>query len=168
MTVLPKLSVPGVLMAPGTVRLEPYEVDMAAGVGLRRQLDALHRGCGDRHGIDPEDGWRAHIEGACGELAVARFLGMYWDGSTNTFRSRPDLGPVEVRTRSRESYDLIVRKDDDPLKIYVHVTGRAPEFRVRGFIRGADARRDAWWQIHGGRPGAWFVPSGDLRTDWPT
>jgi hypothetical protein len=149
------------------VMLEDYELDMAAGVGLRRQLAAVKRGSQDRHGADPEDGWRIHIEGACGELAAAKFLGRYWNGSVDTFQSIPDLGAVEIRTRSRHDYDLLIRKDNPTDRVYVHVTGRAPRFRVRGWIRGTEAQREEWWKNHGNREWAWFVPADALNTDWP-
>jgi hypothetical protein len=139
---------------------------MAASVGLRRQVSAVASNLEERHGIDPDDGWRVHIEGACGELAVAKFLGRYWDGSVDTFRSLPDLGNVEIRTRSKHVYDLIVRGDDDPQKFYVLVTGRAPFYRVRGWIKGEEARKDEWLQSYGGREEAWFVPASALNNTW--
>lgn len=140
---------------------------MAASVGLRRQLAAVRAQRQDRHGLNPEDGWRVHIEGACGELAAAKFLGRYWDGSVDTFKSLPDLGGVEIRTRSRHHYDLLIRKDDDPDRVYIHVTGRCPSFWIRGWIRGKDGRRKEWLNNHGNRDWAWFVPTTALRTDWP-
>jgi hypothetical protein len=149
------------------VTLAQHELDMAAGVGLRRQLAALRDRRQDRHGLDPEDGWRVHIEGACGELAVAKFLGRYWDGSVDTFRSIPDLGRAEIRTRSKHNYELLIRKDDDDSKVYIHVTGRAPDFWVRGWLRGLDAQREEWWHNHGNREWAWFVPTTALNTNWP-
>jgi hypothetical protein len=139
---------------------------MAASVGLRRQVSAISANRKDRHGLNPDDGWRVHIEGACGELAAAKFLGRYWDGSVDTFRSLPDLGNVEIRTRSKHSYDLIIRDDDDPQKFYVLVTGTAPFYRVRGWIKGENARKDEWKQTHGGREAAWFVPASALNTTW--
>lgn len=141
-----------------TVTLAPHELHMAAAVGLRRQVSAVAANRKDRHGLNPEDGWRVHIEGACGELAVAKYLGKYWDGSVDTFRSLPDLGNVEIRTRSRHDYELLIRPDDDPNKYYILVTGTAPCYRVRGYILGAAARQEQWVQRHGGRPPAWFVP----------
>lgn len=142
-----------------TITLAAHELHMAATVGLRRQVSSVITGLQDRHGMNPEDGWRAHIEGACGELAVAKYLRKYWDGSVDTFRTLPDLGNVEIRTRSRHDYELIIRPDDDTEKYYVLVTGRAPHYRIRGYILGAAARCDQWVQRHGGRSPAWFVPS---------
>lgn len=150
------------------VRLTPHELFMAANVGLRRQVSSLVAGRQDRHGLNPDDGWRVHIEGACGELAVAKFLGKYWDGSVDTFRSLPDLDNVEIRTRSKHYYELLIRTDDDPDKVYILVTGTAPNYRVRGWMKGRDAQRDEWLQNHGGREAAWFVPPEHLNTNWPT
>jgi hypothetical protein len=145
-----------------TTTLTKYELDMAAVVGVRRNVSAVARGRQHQHGMSADDGWRAHIEGACGELALAKYLGKYWDGSVDTFRSMPDLGDIEVRTRSKPYYDLIIREDDDPSKVYVLVTGSAPDYEVRGWIRGEQARRDEWLQSYGGRPPAWFVPQDAL------
>lgn len=150
----------------GQVELSTHELHLAASVGLRRQLSAIASKRPDRHGINAEDGWRAHIEGACGELAVAKFLGKYWDGSVDTFRTLPDLDTVEIRTRSKHYYDLIIRRDDDPSKTYILVTGLAPSFQVRGWIKGHAAQRDEWLKTHGGREEAWFVPASKLNTRW--
>ena len=145
------------------VLLSSYELITAAGVGIRRQVAAMARGLPDRHGYDG-DGWAEHIEGACGEMAVAKLLGVYWPGSVNTFKAGGDVALLQVRTRSRHDYDLLVRPADKDLEaIYVHVTGRAPEFRVWGWMRCGDCRRDAWWRTHGDRPGAWFVPAAALQ-----
>lgn len=103
-----------------------------------------------------------HVEGALGELAVAKALGMYWSGSINGFRA-PDVGQsIQVRTRSRHDYDLIVRDSDADEAAFVLVTGSAPEYHVRGWMRGALAKRDEYRQEHGGRPPAYFVPAAHL------
>jgi len=146
------------------ITLTPFELDMACNVGLRRHLSAITANRKPQHGIDPDDCWRAHIEGACGELAVAKFLNRYWDGSVDTFRRQADFPGAEIRTRSKHTYDLIVREDDDPNKTFVLVTGVAPNYWIRGWIRGHDARRDEWRQTYGGRPEAWFVPAKFLKS----
>ena len=145
----------------GTVTLTMHEINMAANVGLMRQLCALKAGKHDAHGFDG-DGWSEHIEGACGELAVAKILGRYWDGSVNTFKA-DDLPGLQIRTRSRHDYDLIVRPGDDDQAVWVLVTGRCPEYRVRGWINGAEAKRAEWLRNYGGRPAAYFVPAEQLR-----
>ena len=134
---------------------------MGASIGIARHLSALRQGLNDKYGCD--GGWQVHIEGACGEVAVAKALGVYWDGSVNTFSSRGDVGKFQVRTRSRSDYELIVRDNDDPLSAYILVTGKSPRFTVKGWIVGADCRRDEWRQEYGGRDAAWFVPQSELK-----
>jgi hypothetical protein len=144
------------------VVLTPSELHIAAHVGVLRQIASLRDRRRDRHGYNG-DGWSEHIQGAAGEQAVAKALGVFWDGSVDTFRTVADVAGVEVRTRSRHDYELLHRPDDDPTKAYVLVTGRAPYLWVRGWMRGENCRRDEWWAEHGGRPGAWFVPTDELH-----
>ena len=136
------------------------EAAMASHVGWMRQLAAVKRGLADSHGFDG-GGWTEHIEGACGELAVAKALGVYWDGSVNTFKA-DDLPGIQIRTRGRHDFDLIVRPCDDDHAAWVHVTGKCPTYKVHGWISGANAKQDKWLRNHGGRPEAYFVPASEL------
>src|SRR5690242_2973336 len=127
------------------VTLDWSELELAAAVGLRRQISSMRDQREDKHGFSGP-GWTIHIEGACGELAVAKALGRYWNGSVDTFKA-PDLGcdvreaeSLQIRTRSNAYYDLIVRPDDADQDVYILVTGRAPEFEVHGWIRGREAK----------------------------
>jgi hypothetical protein len=142
------------------VRLTNQEMMTAALIGIMRQVSSLRRE--DGHGFDGEDGWTIHIEGACGEMATAKALGRYFEPTLNTFKA-PDLGAnIQVRTRSKNHYDLLIRNDDNLDNIFVLVTGRAPLFEVRGYLRGHDAIKDEWVKTYGGRPAAWFVPQAAL------
>lgn len=143
------------------VTLTWHEAAMASHVGWMRHIKAMFAGKQDSHGYEG-DGWSEHIEGACGELAVAKVLGRYWDGSVNTWKA-DDLPGLQIRTRSRHEYDLIVRPGDDDQAVWVLVTGRCPEYCVRGWIAGADAKRREWLRDYGGRPAAYFVPVKQLR-----
>lgn len=134
---------------------------MASDVGRMRHLASLKAGRKDAYGYDGL-GWSEHIEGACGEMALAKCLGIYWDGSVNSFKSE-DLPGIQIKTRSREDYELIVRPADSRESAYVLVTGKCPSYEIKGWIRGDDAMKDEWLQSHGGRPPAYFVPHLALR-----
>lgn len=148
-------------MSSDAVELSWHEVAMASEIGRLRQLSAVKNGLTDRHGYDGV-GWTEHIEGACGEMAVAKALNIYWNGSVDTF-SAHDLPGLQVRTRSKHDYELIVRKGDSDEACWVLVTGKAPRYLVHGWIRGRDAKQAKWWEAHGGRPAAYFVPQCSLR-----
>lgn len=140
------------------VVLTPAELHLAAMVGAARQIQALRERRPDRHGADPAEGWMLHIEGAAGEMAAARALDRYWAAPIGTYRLGGDVGEVQVRTRARHEYGLIVRADDRNSDAFVLVTGRAPRFRVHGWMSGSEAKQERWLREHGGRPPAYFVP----------
>lgn len=145
------------------ISLTGSEFMQAAMVGVMRQIQNRRAGRQDAHGCDPENGWSPHIEGACGEFAVAKVLGLFWSGNLGRLTA-DDVGELQVRTRSRHDYDLIVHPDDPDKRAFVLVTGRAPDFRIWGWISGQDAKRPEWWGEKGqpGRP-AFFVPQSALH-----
>lgn len=147
-------------------KLEWYEVQRAAYVGVERHIRAVQRGARNAHGMQATEveGLVCHIDGACGECAYCKATQRYWPASVDTFKL-PDVGRnIQVRTRSRPDYELIVRPDDPPNDAFVLVTGTIPLYHVVGWIKAADAHRPEWWQTHGNRPGAWFVPHHALKS----
>jgi hypothetical protein len=142
-----------------TVTLSKSELMCAAVTGATRQINAFEKGYKDQHGFNPGRGWHQHIEGACGEIAAAKVIDRYWGAPCGTFRSGGDIGKnIQVRTRSKPEWDLIVRKTDDPQHFFILVTGTAPTLTVVGWIRGADAQKDEYWKKYGEGEEAWFVP----------
>lgn len=150
------------------VLLARDDVARCAEVAERRNRDGLHNANGLR--ASHQAGGQLHLLGCLGEFAFALAIGREWSGDVDTFRSRPDVGKAEVRTRSRADYDLIVRDDDSPAKPYVLVNGaetngaQAPVWlEVVGWLWGHEARRPCWLRAYGGRPPAYFVPRAGLR-----
>jgi hypothetical protein len=143
------------------ITLAWHEYAMASEIGRLRQLTSVRRGSQDNHGFTGL-GWSEHIEGACGEMAVSKFLGVYWDGGIDTFKSADVGANIQVRTRSSHNYELIVRPDDYDDDIYVLVTGKCPNYRIRGYIYGNEAKMSEYLQNHGNRPSAYFVPHSKL------
>ena len=133
---------------------------MAAQVGVRRMLESLRKGSAQANGC--EDTWTPHIEGACGEMVVAKALNRYWSGSVNTY-SQPDVAEYQVRTRSKPEYQLIVRPDDDDEAPFVLVRGRAPSYDIVGWLYGYEAKQSIWLRTYGNRRPAYFVPDEALH-----
>jgi hypothetical protein len=144
------------------INLEWFEYSMASEVGRSRQLSSIRRSLTDRHGFNGL-GWSEHIEGACGELAAAKALDVYWNGSVDTFKTADLSTNIHIRTRSRHDYDLIVREKDPEDATYILVTGKCPTYTIQGFISGFDAKNDQWLQEYGNRPAAFFVPAVHLH-----
>lgn len=146
------------------VELTKYEMEMACQVALRRQIDAEYAGMRDRVNSKTfSEGLRAHVLGCMGEVAVAKYAGLYWNGSIGTFTSAADLGlRAEVRHRSLQSWDLIVRESDKDDSIYILSTGDSRNIVIHGGIQGKDAKQSKWLQTHGGKSAAYFIPSDQL------
>lgn len=148
------------------VVLSPSEFEVAATVGVRRQAEALRRNLPDKSGLKGasvrgKGRLDLHLMGACGEAAFAKAFDRFWGGSNLTFRSSPDVAGLEVRTRSRHDYELIVRGNDADDKAYVLVTCEDDQllaFWIRGWKLGRDAKREEWRKAHGGRDAEFFVP----------
>lgn len=158
-----------------TVLLEWYEIDKAAGVGCRRQIEAMRAGKPDIYGFFGA-GWDVHIAGAQGEVALAKWLDVYWGGSVNCYRNiKGDVGDYEVRTRTRKDYELLIRPDDVvDTAFYILAHSFPPNtfkeapvgglgVRLMGWMRGRDAKNPKWIAHHGGRAPAYFVPHTELH-----
>jgi len=139
------------------------QVEHAAPVGFRRQIESMKDGRHHRHGFDGENEWEFHIQSACAECATAAALNRHWPAGVNTFK-QPDVTPdIQVRWRSDPSYDLLVRPDDNPEEKFVLVYGRCPKFQIIGWEIGKDAMQDRHKANHGDRPTAYFVKKEFVR-----
>jgi hypothetical protein len=93
-------------------------------------------------------------------MAVASHLGLkeFLYKETEAKRGSCDLPGIDVKTRSRHCYDLIVQKNESPEKKFVLVTIQDKKTVIHGWIRGKDAMKKEYWSDPaGGRP-AYFVP----------
>jgi hypothetical protein len=150
------------------VQLSDEAIANARALGMTRHRESIRLGLKDAHGAvtNEIESVRLHCYGALGEFAVASYLELPEPDTVNTFHA-PDLAHrVQVRTRLRVSYGLIVRKvdDDDDVFVLVYVEPlKPPAAYVRGWIIGRDAKRPKYLAQHGGRPVAYFVPAEELQ-----
>jgi hypothetical protein len=148
------------------ITLTQHELHFAASVGVTRHIEAILGNKPDAHGLktDKGEGWYLHIEGATTELAVAKCLNRFWNGSFNTYKKGGDIGAkIQVRRRTKLWYDLLVREDDDNDSIFVLAIGIAPTYRIVGWLVGKEAKQNRWIREYAKRPSAYFVPQQFLR-----
>ncbi len=146
----------------------PEERQQAMEEGLRRQGVNESKGLRGRNG----GAWKGskaleiHLLGAAGEVAVASYLGMkeHLCKETEARRGSDDLpGGIDVKTRSKHSYDLIVQKSEDPRKKFVLVTVQDQKTLLHGWCYGHEALQEQFWADPArGRP-AYFVGKEHLR-----
>lgn len=107
-----------------------------------------------------------HLLGAAGEVAVASYLGMkeHLFQESEARRGSDDLPGMDIKTRSRHHYDLIVQKRSDARKIFVLVTIENHETLIWGWCYGHEAMQEQYWADPArGRP-AYFVPKEALHS----
>ena len=148
--------------------LSEEEKKMAIEEGVRRQKANEAKSLKGRNG-GPESGKKAlrvHILGAAGEMAMASFLNLkqYIFLNKNANRGSADLPfNIDVKTRSKHYYDLIVQKNEDPTKIYTLVTIEDKKIFLHGWLLGKDCMRENFWaDPANGRP-AFFIPKNLLN-----
>jgi len=143
------------------IMLSSAEMLQGAMVGVMRQVQNLKAGRKHRHGGSADAGWQMNIEGALGEMALAKHLDVY-TGGTGVIRG-PDVGECDVRTTSGANNRLILHPDDPDDRVFWLLTGANGQYQVRGNILGAEGKQQKWWKDPvGGRP-AYFVPQGELN-----
>ena len=137
--------------------------------GMRRQRVNEARGLRGRNG----GAWQGskaldiHLLGAAGEVAVASYLGLkeHLFKDTEAKRGSDDLpGGIDVKTRSKSRYDLIVQRQSDPDKKFVLVTVENQQTLIHGWCYGHEALQEQYWADPArGRP-AYFVPKEALHS----
>jgi hypothetical protein len=83
---------------------------------------------------------------------------------TEARRGSCDLpGGIDVKTRSKHKYDLIIQRNEDLDKKFVLVTIECQETLIHGWALGRDCMREEFWADPArGRP-AYFVPQNYLQ-----
>lgn len=143
------------------VSLEMHEIMLAAHAGVMRQVENLKLGRTPAHGCGVESDWQLNVEGCLGEMALAKYLGVWWPGK-GRFRDC-DVSNVDVRTATKDHYRLILHKEDPDDRVFYLLTGVNGVYTVRGWILGEDGKNEEWWEDPDtGRP-AYFVPQSVLK-----
>jgi hypothetical protein len=146
----------------------PEERRLAMEEGMRRQSVNEAKGLRGRN-KGPRFGDKAlevHLLGAAGEMAVASYMGLkeHLYAEREARRGSDDLpGGIDVKTRSKHKYDLLVQRRSDPAKKFVLVTIENQKTLLHGWCYGSEAMDEKYWADPArGRP-AYFVPQSALR-----
>jgi hypothetical protein len=130
------------------VRLTWPEVQVAAQVGILRNVECLRKAWKQRFETRPQDTWSHNIEGACGELAVAKHLDLFWAGNVGE-PDKPDVGPYDVRANlTRGQYESMRVRPDDKVRPVISVLSyiaAEPIFYIRGWMWSDEAKQERWW-----------------------
>jgi hypothetical protein len=152
-----------------TIILKQHEVQAAALVGFRRQLNASIRNdtpsFPERY---PGQLWYNHIAGACAECAVAKYLRTFWDMSVDTFNTT-DLPGWDCEIRfSPTGKPKVKPRDTRNIIAVVGDAARISHYEIWGWLPASEAKQDEW--ASNNDPPCWFPPKeawNDIATITP-
>lgn len=143
------------------IELTHAELMVALQVGGMRRLKGIQNGARKNLHAKKSD-WQTDVDGAAAEIAVAKYLGVYWSCHIDTFKA-PDVAGFQVRSTLYRDGHLIVRPNDPDGDIFVLVTGEAPRYCLAGALRGGDAKREEFVYQSEGEADCWRVPQHRLE-----
>lgn len=147
--------------APVSVRLTYAQISLAGHVAVMRRTSDMKSGRVPRFGA--KQTWDLDINGCCGEIAVARYLNLFWCGAFNDFEARDVGGLVDVRACSKRDYRLILHHDDIDGVPYVNAHVSPPDVVMSGWLFAREGKLDKYWDDPLGGRAAFFVPQKFLR-----
>lgn len=132
------------------VELSPAAMYWAAAVGFERSCACRHRFSKMPNQILPSAA--ANAQGAQAELAVARTLGLSWNGAVywreSDWKNHRDWWDVsehvEVRSTTHRRGHLILKSWDKDDRPYVFVVADKNRFDVVGWIYGRDGKAEKY------------------------
>lgn len=147
------------------VRLTTTELMVAGYIGTARNVQSsVVVGRDPGVGLRQDDNWTKNIEGAAGEMAVAKLLGIYWMPRIGDIQA-DDVGPYQVRTNaSRRLDDMALHDKDRDDRAFISVLSFVPDFHILGWIMAKDGKQASWSRVGTpGRPPCYFVPRSALH-----
>jgi|2_EtaG_2_1085320.scaffolds.fasta_scaffold05805_1 hypothetical protein len=142
------------------VVLTPSEMAMGANAGAQRRIYNIVK----KHPPmfpSARGQWHEDIEGALAEMALAKHMGVYWQGKGSV--RGPDVGDFEVRWTPWETGKLVLHeKTDKPGKRYHLVTGEYGQYTLRGWYTMEEGCRPEYWDDTQKYP-QHFIPQGVLH-----
>ena len=155
------------------VSLTPAELSIGSTVGLQRQLKCLQNSRTGKSLENYEENWGSpgkkglwgnSIEGALGEFAVAKYLGLYPSGIAG--KDSTDVGEhYEVRTRPHPLDELFLKKRDKKDKYYILVIGSYGIYNLKGWISALEVfDHEEWYHDNNGKTSeSYWVPDEHLN-----
>lgn len=127
------------------VTLGPQELYFAAQHATMRRLNNLKAARAPRHGIADAHAWAADIDGAFGELALAKWLGVYWVPGVARPEYSGDVARYEVRATRHATGCLLLHPDDHDDRPYVLALIAEPTVTLAGWVMGQQGKSPAHW-----------------------
>lgn len=149
-----------------TVKLTLPEWDLAVNTARLRIISSVSQG------LNPATTYKRNaltrlteeVVGACGEIGMAKALGLWFVPGLNTFHVSADvLHDVEVRGTALPHGSLIVRDNDADERRFVLALVDGTSVTLAGWLWGGEAKQEKWFRKPPKERPAWFVPQRAVR-----
>lgn len=139
------------------VELRPHEIRAAGHIAVERLTQGIRLGFKETYGHDRNDAPADMILGAVGEMAAAKYLGIYHNQFTEQDDGpHGDICGVDVRTRRKIDHDLLLHRRDTPHRpcvLAIVVWERMPVVRLAGWTYTREGQKEEYWrELQKGRP----------------
>jgi hypothetical protein len=138
------------------------ELWLAINAGVLRRLNGVRHRRTEPYGARPTAAWNDDINGCIAELALAKYLGLFWSGTVGRL-DLPDVGILQVRSKTQRDHRLVILKSDDDAKPFVSVLVEIPVCHLCGWMLARDAKQPAWLLPDPSMPDRFFVPNTELE-----
>ena len=143
------------------IELTPHNLLSAGLVGVSRYVKDTRK-IGTYGADNVTKGWQMHCEGACGELAVAKHYGVFYDGALGNSQAK-DAGRSQVRTTHYKSGGLILHEQDASEDVFILVLShKTPIFILQGWLYAQEGKQERFWRADWDRP-AYLIPQSELQ-----
>lgn len=152
------------------VILTEAECASAMVMGTQRFFIGESRGYLQTDGTKSITGHPNHQRGAAAEIATAKYYGLKWDATIDTYRGVPDLAGCEVRSTRPNRLCLRIKMTDNPGKRewpFILVTRLGDrQFRIEGWITGSIGMQNRYYVPcdQDSKKPEWNVPVADLSS----
>lgn len=140
-------------------------------LNVARQRQNVNRGSGRGDAKVLKNGLEVDVQGAIGEIAIAKHFNLVWDGKIKSNeewlewrKSGHDVSGLEVRFTKHRKGNLILQKKDKDDGMFVLITQIEPgRYEIVGWCFGLEGKQSHYWKDVGyGRP-CFYVPREKLR-----
>lgn len=134
------------------------EVILAGNVAVMRHAQNVSNQVRQKYAAEHTKGLERDFDGALGEVAVAKWLNIFWNGNIGRYNA-PDVGPLQVRATRADPPHLYLHppdKDDD-MFVLVQINRGVAYIHSWCYAReGKDPR--FWGDLYQHNRPAYFVP----------
>jgi hypothetical protein len=150
---------------PVMIRLRWSEVMLAAHVGTMRRVFALQHDKAAAYGARDEGAWDNDINGAAAEMACAKWVNTYWNGTIGITSGHDVGGLIGVRSCTPGRRLILHPRDQNEAPFVLAWVRVPPLVELCGWMLASEGKQQEFWcdPSGTGRP-AYFVPAGKLHS----